>query len=222
MNLRINPTNSINFQARIKIQKKGLENLLKDVEDCAKIGAHAVGSASSATAEMTTFPARVISQGEELSAVRYNVKAIKGESNAISARNLKTVESEVGELQNGELAKASAQASSATSLVGSGSGSYYSSGASALDQSIHYPNSVYAQSAYESLENMSTPKSAGVMEDAQQWAYNSLYDEHAPGNQSASIHSTNLSGTGMASHTLGSETIEAIAKELTNKKKIPS
>ena len=220
--MNINPISSINFQARIKIQKKGFENLLKDVEGSAKIGARAVGSASSAGAELTTFPARVISQGEELSAVRYNVKAIKGESNAISARNLKTVESEVGELQNGELAKASAQASSATSLVGSGSGSYYSSGASALDQSVHYPNSLYAQSAYESLGDISGTKSAGVMEDAQQWAYNFLYDEHAPGNQSASIDSTNLSGTGMASHTLGSETIEAIAKELTNKKKIPS
>ena len=219
----INPMNSINFQARIKIKKAGLENLIKDVGDSSSIGARATGSTVSGAAEVTTFPVNILSNGDKLSAVRYNADALAQETNAILTRDLKTLESDKTlKAESKEIAKSSAQTSAASSLVGTGSGSYYSAGASALDQSVHYPNSLYAQSSYEGLENMSTPESVQIMENAERWAYDSLYDPHAAGNESASSASTMVSAAGVGSHGAGSSFLRENAEKLGKTKKIPS
>ncbi len=88
---KIGVINQINFQARIKIQKEGFKNIIEDVKGSAKIGARTVGSASSGTAEVTSFPTDISSYNHNFSAIRYNADIINKESDAISTRDLRTI-----------------------------------------------------------------------------------------------------------------------------------
>ena len=215
--------NTPNFQARIVIKKQGVENLLKDVAGSSKIGVRSSASTSSGVAEATSFPSDIIYEGNGLSAVmRSNVKAIEKESDAISARDLRTVESG-NKMASNELGESAKAASTGSSLLGSASGSYYSSGASALDQSAHYPNSSYTMDSYEAIKNLGGERSAEYVYDTQDWAYQLLYREHAAGNESASSASTTASGLGLFSHIAGSGGISESAKLFNkSKKNIPS
>jgi hypothetical protein len=157
---KIGPANQVNFQALIKIRKSGVTNLLKDSVDISKIGSRTSTSASSGIAESTAFPADIASEGNALSAsMRSNADAIKREANNISTRDLKTVESEKPNNMGEDLRESAIGSSS----ISSGVGLYSSTAATALEQSAHNPHSIYAGSIHDGLAAISTPKSAEVM-----------------------------------------------------------
>jgi len=221
---KIRATDQTKFQARIVIQKKGFENIIKNVGGTSKISARASGSATSGTAEVTTYPARIFSKGDDFSAMRLNADAINKESNAISGRDIRSIKSEssLSNLTDDELADTSVNSSIGSSLVGTGSASSYASGASALEQSANYPNSYYNHSIYENIVNTDSSKTTLIAENAKDLAYNSLYEERFDSlNQLASLSSTTTSGSGIMSNIAGSGKIIEKYEQL-NTKNIPS
>ena len=214
-----------NFQARIRIQKKGFQNLLKDFRDSAALGVRGTGSVSSSVAETTSFPSDLASERNALSEIMHiNEYAMQKESARISARNIRT-----SQLENTQglkkTAESSGYATTGTTTVASGLGSYYSAGAAALDQSVHYPNALFPGSAAEYAMQSSGGRFAHSVDHAQWSAYDSLYNEHGAGNESASSFSTIASGSGAFLQALGSTFIrgkEAVEKLGAAQKNIPS
>lgn len=201
--------NTPNFQARLKVNKSGLQNLAKDLIGSSEIGSRTSASASSAVAEVTAFPADVASKGKcLLPHMRSNMDAISNETKAISGRNIRTSQSEFDNPQRlKEVSTYSASATTGTASVASGVGSYGMSGASALDQSVNYPMLWSNQDSYNSIAELGGAKSAGIMHDAEDWAYYNLYNERGIGNESASSSATLWSGMGAFMQTIGSALI---------------
>lgn len=197
--------NTPNFQARLRINKLGLQNLAKDLLGTTEIGSRASASGSSAVAESTVFPAELASEGKSLlPLINSNKGAISKEAKAISARDVKS-----STLENTEdlqkLAESTGIASAGASSTASGVGADVASMASAFDQSAHYPNSSYPASVYDSVINHSPESVATSVENITQRAYDSLWDpQGCAGNECASITSSFTSTSGNISNYTGS------------------
>lgn len=220
---RIN--NCPNFQARIKVNKVGLQNLTKDIADTTKIGTHGSASLSSTAVETTALPVDSVCANNCVSdCITMHSDEIDELNKAISVRNIKTLESE----NTKATLEASGIASSGVSSTASGMGGYVASAASALDQSAHYPNLLYPESVYNSIIEYSPKSSADFAEGITGRAYDSLYDKNASaGNELASTDSSSMLGIGYFSNVVGSTLIKegkAGAKKLLDgpNKNIPS
>jgi hypothetical protein len=217
--------NCPNFQARIKVNKVGLQNLTKDIADTTKIGTHGSASLSSTVVETTALPVDSVCANNCVSdCITMHSDAIDELNKAISARNIKTLESE----NTKATLEASGIASSGVSSTASGMGGYVASAASALDQSAHYPNLLYPESVYDSIIEHSPKSSADFVESITYRTYDSLYDKRASaGNELASSDSSFMLGLGYLSNIIGSTLLKdgkAGAKKLLDgpKKNIPS
>ena len=215
--------NSPNFEARIKIKKEGFQNLVKDFGDSASISGNSSAGTVSTVGESTVFPIEFFG-GKGLSEkIRKTCSKISNRFADIFKRNIQTTVVENPENLK-EFSKQSVSALGGSSTVSTGLGSYAESVGSALDQSIHYPVSIYDRSIPEYL-NQNAPESVlkplGKLTDS---AYDWLYNERGFGNECASMSSLTQSGIGVFSQGAGSSLIKDSAKKISevSSKKIPS
>ena len=218
---KIGPANQINYQARIKIQKKGFENLLKDVGDSTSIGSRTTSSVSSTASDITTFPWHW-EEGSYNNSVERHMDVTEIKSDAIGKRDLKTI-NKSDYVNASDATRTSIMASEGSSLAGTGTASSYSSGGLAIEQSVYHPNSLYDPSAYESLKNISTPKSADIIDNSANWAHQNFNSEQGLGNRIASSYSTSSAIPASLSETVGSSmTLSITTPFIPSSKKIPS
>lgn len=216
--MKINELNyTPNFGARVKIQKKAFQNIAKDVVDTAKSGGRSLATTASGAAEVTSFPADSASNHSLINVMSKNRNKIGENLEAISDRNIRT-----SQFENPDVSADSALSSAGTSTIGSGIGAYYGSAASALDQSVNYPNVLYPRSAYDYLAKLGNGSAEEYLHNAEFSAYNHIYDERGVGNESASLFSTNLSVSGILSQYAGSSLLNGKKGLEILDRKIPS
>ena len=211
-------SNNPNFQARIKINKAGVKNLISNVSDMTKISTHSSASTSSGIAEITAFPADLNSKEPYLlGQITNNSEAINLKFEEISTRNIKTSEIEDPEAFK-DMGKSSALVGLGASSTTSGIGSHGAAIASAFDQSAYYPNSSYPYSAYENIYLNAPEKCAIFMEDITRDVNDLLYDQRrSAGNELASLDSTISSGLGYFFNFLGSNAFKTNSEALAKK-----
>lgn len=223
--MQVNSINhSPNFEARIKIQKTGFQNIAKDLKDSTSISGNSSASTVSAIGEATIFPFEIVGGKGLAGKIRNSFKKMGEHFSNIFHRNIQT-----SVVENPENLKAfskqSASATAGTTTVSSGVGAYASSVGSALDQSVHYPlDSIYTRDIPQYLAQHapeSVNKTLGTLADS---AYDVLYNEHGLGNECASASSSISSSIGVGMQGLGSKVISESSKKMGEivSKKIPS
>lgn len=212
---RIN--NSQNFGARIMIQKNGFKNIGKDIVDTALSGTNTTGTATSSVGESTVFPSEISAGVGFSKSITNGMRRIKESLDRIFGRNIKT--SAFDEDMHG-LLKSSGKASTGSSIVTTGVGSYGSSIASGLDQSVNYPWA--GSEVVPQLIAKSNPTIREIANNMEGVAFDVLYKEHGNGNESASIVSSLTSGLGAFSQGLGADIIKNSGKVSDAARNFPS
>lgn len=218
-------TQSPNFGARIRIEKTGFQNLGKDIVDSFELGTRTTGITSSSITESTIFPSDATRNFKFFGKITKHIEYLGEIFNDIFHRNLKT--SALEGVDTKAVAEKTASATTGSGLISTGVESYDMAFASALDQSIHYPNSSYPASAAEFIGNHLTQSSAEHMAQRINSVYNQLWDPRgSAGNELASTQSTAWSGSGAISQGLGFDLLTKGKKSLINaeevQRKIPS
>jgi hypothetical protein len=227
--MEINKINqSPNFGARIVIQKTGFKNLGADLVNTLELGSKTTEIGSSAITETTILPSDAVAF-DHFPFAKKILKFAKDEFgklfDKISQRNIKT--SAIEGVDAKEVASNSAVATSGAGSLSTGVESYDLSIASALDQSINYPNSSYPASVPEFIERH-FPQSIVEHSAAKEHSvYNQLWDpRNSAGNELASTQSSIWSTIGAVSQGAGFEMITKGKKAFQNaediQRKLPS
>ena len=195
---------SPNFGARIVIQKTGFQNLGKDIIDSALISQKTGSTASSTVTETTIFPYDAIKNFPFARRIEKYFDEIGEAFNRIFHRNIKT--SALEGVDTKAVAEKTASASTGSGIISTGIGAYDASLASALDQSVNYPNSIYARSFPEFSVNHFPESVVKHLDSIERSAYDRLWDPRAgAGNECASSFSVSASGAGAFSQGIGFE-----------------
>lgn len=216
--------NSPKFEARIKIQKQGFQNIAKDFGDSSSVSGNSGAMTSSCVGETTIFPFELFGGNGFAEKIKTNYNKIMEHFTKIFQRNVQTTIVENPENLKA-FSKQSASATSGSSLISSGIESYAGSLGSALDQSVHYPmGSVYDRSVPVFLDKNAPEEAVKVLKMLTDSAYDLLYNERGLGNECASSASSVFSGIGVGSQGIGSTLISESSKKMSEivSKKIPS
>ena len=223
----INPINynTPNFQARIKVNKRGVENLIKGLEGITKAGSHTTVSVPSAATEATIFPLDSACNDRKLAKqITRHIKEVEKQSDIVSKKEIKSFE-----IEHNIDAKSASNASAGTATIASGASSYAEATTSALMQSQYDPNIIYHQSIGDVLN--SNHSFNELMESQRQTFHNRGQGSCSNHAESYSIASTASLISGGLSNAAGSSMIKggkegaskAIDKILgESNKKIPS
>ena len=217
--------NNTNFGARIIIQKTGFKNLGADLVDSFKLTSSSTALGASSSTESTILPCDCVKEfpfARRMSKLSRKMNEI---IDGIFRRNIKT--SEIEGINVKEAASNSAVTASGVGSMSTGLESYDYAIASALDQSINYPNSSYPASAAEFIGNHLTQSSADHMAQRINSVYNQLWDpRNSAGNELASMQSSTWSGIGSVSQGAGFEMLtkgkKAFEKLDKAERKLPS
>lgn len=199
-----NIQNSPNFRARIVIQKTGFKNLGEDIIDSFELSSLSGASSGSATTETTIFPSDIVKGGKFANYINKCIDGMKETFAKIFNRNIKTSELEGIDVK--EVAGNSTITASGAGSVSTGLGSYDYAMASALDQSIHYPNSSYPACIPEFIENHFPESVVNHSANRVDSVYDRLWDpRNSAGNELASTQSSVWSTFGAGSQGIGFE-----------------
>lgn len=217
-----NVQSSPNFQAKIMIKKNGFKNIGSDIVDSTVIGANTTGLAGSSVVESTLLPLEIVAGKGLKNTISKNLDKVKERFFNIFHRNIKTSQFDA----DSKLYLANSRnAAAGSGVVTTGIGSYGSSIASGLDQSIHYPASGYSNIIGDAFRGLPEGHSVhAVLDPMQKSAYDVLYNEHGIGNESASVSSGLTSTIGAALQGMGSESVMKSCGKIKEQaaKKIPS
>ena len=214
--------NSTNFGARIVIQKTGFKNLGADIVDSFELGSKTTGSAGSVVTETTIFPSDAVKGMPFGNKISKCIDKMKETFARIFDRNIKTTALEGVDTK--AVAEKTASATTGSGIMSTGIGSYDASLASALDQSVNYPNSIYARSFPEFSANHFPESVVKHLDSIERSAYNQLWDPRAgAGNESASSYSFSMSGGGAFSQAFGFDILTRGKKAFSEaERKMPS
>ena len=210
--------NTPNFGARIVIQKTGFKNLGRDIADSFISGTNTTGTVASSVGEITAFPSEISAGVGFSKSITNGMRRIKNAIDRIFGRNIKTSELDA---DSNLLLNNSGNASSGSGLITTGVGSYGSSAASGLDQSVNYPfaGSEVVPHLIAKSNNPVINEIANTMNGA---AFNLMYNEHGLGNEIASIPASITSGLGASSQGVGLDIIKKAGKTIQATRKFPS
>lgn len=200
--------NSPNFGARIMIQKTGFKNLGKDVVDSFVSGTNTTGTVASTVAETTALPSELIAGTGFSKSISNGMRRIKEAIDRILGRNIKT--SAFDEDMHG-LLNSTGRATSGSGLVTTGVGSYGSSIASGLDQSVNYP-ALGSEVIPHLIVKSNNPTITEIANNMEGVAFDVLYREHGLGNETASLPSGILSTLGGVLQGSGADMIKTANK----------
>ena len=215
----ITPNYAPRFEARIKINKQGLQNLGKDAVDTGRTALGTTLIIPSAVTETTIFPSEYNNSGSADN-MKVLSNGIKNTNRAISNRPLDITVSE-GEASDTEaLGKSALNSVGGLSALASAGGLSTLAAASGADQAVNYP----------SLGSEYLPKN--IIETLENWELQqSMYDylwhpNHCAGNECASLDSSFLTSTAVASYAGGSlglsDAVKGAGKIIKGDKNIPS
>ena len=168
--------NSPKFGARIMIQKKGFQNLGKDIADSFSTGTNTTGTVSSTVGEVTAFPSEISAGIGFSKAINNGMRRIKEALDRIFNRDIKTFDEDM----HGIL-KSTGNASSGSGLVTTGVGSYGTSAASGLDQSVNYPFAA-SEVVPNLIAKSHSPLVNQITNNMEALAFDVLYNKHGLGN----------------------------------------
>ena len=210
--------NAPNFGARIIIQKKGFRNLGADIADSIVSGTNTTGTAVSTVGETTMLPSELIAGVGFSKSIRNGMQRIKGAIDRIFNRNIKTsaLDEDMHDLLN-----SSGNASSGSGMISTGVGSYGSSVASGLDQSVNYPFAG-SEAVPNWILNSNKPMITGIANNMEGVAFDVLYNRHGYGNETAVIPSALSSSSGMFSQGKGFDMIITSGKAQESMRNFPS
>lgn len=210
--------NTQNFGARIRIEKTGFQNLGKDIADSFISGTNTTGTVASTIGESTAFPSELVAGVGFAKSINKGFNRIKNAINRIFGRSLKSSEYDA---DSHLLLNSSTKASSGSGMISTGLGSYTSSIASGLDQSVNYP---WAGSEIvpKLILKSNNPIVNEVANDLEGVAFDVLYREHGLGNENASIPSAITSTTGFLSQGFGFDAIKNSNKAIKATRNFPS
>ena len=200
--------NTTNFGARIIIQKKGFKNLGADVVDSFVSGTNTTGTAISTVGETTMLPSELLADTGFSKSIHNGMQRIKEALDRIFGRNIKT--SALDEDMHG-LLNSTGNASSGSGMVTTGVGSYGSSIASGLDQSVNYPFAG-SEAVPNWIFNSNKPVITGIANNMEGVAFDVLYNKHGYGNETAVIPSALSSSSGLFSQGKGFDMIKTSGK----------
>lgn len=210
--------NTQNFGARIRIEKTGFQNLGKDIADSFISGTNTTGTVASTVGETTVFPSELVAGTGFAKSINRGMIRIKNAINRIFGRNLKSSDFDA---DSHLVLNSSGKASTGSGMITTGIGSYASSIASGLDQSVNYP---WAQSEIipQLIAKAHNPVINEVANNLEGVAFDVLYRQHGLGNETASIPSVFTSTTGVLSQGFGFDMIKNADKAINAARNFPS
>ena len=212
--------NSPNFGARIIIQKTGFKNLGKDIADSFVSGTNTTGTVASTVGETTVFPSEISAGTGFSKSIHNGMRRIKEALDRIFGRDIKT--SAFDDDMQG-LLNSTGRASSGSGMVTTGIGSYGSSLASGLDQSVNYPLSgLGSELIPQYIAKVNNPTVNEIAKNMEGVAFDVLYNEHGFGNETAFIPSALSSASGVFSQGKGFDMVKNANKASATVRNFPS